>query len=153
MCLSIYNQTNVKKLCIAAQAVQQIIDDGILPEAFDKNRHGEAHKAIVVFDTLAKAAAVVAEEQKDISPFLRYRREILSHSEIGWHLRNLVMNIYEGHGVDLFALFSAADAHHTRIALECLTIYTNPGVSDRHFMNLVAEIGDMNEPNHSEVAA
>lgn len=120
MCYSIYRLTSVMKLCQAAHKVQQLIDDGTLAEAFGRNKNGEAHESITAFNLLAESAATVADEHKAISPFLRYRREILADTPIGDHLRELVMNLAGGTGVDLFALFSIADAPHTRIALECI---------------------------------
>lgn len=153
MCFSIYKLNNVKKLCIAARSVQQIINDGILPEAFGKNRNGEAHQAVVTFDALAKAEAIVAEEQKAISPFLRYRREILANSPAGEHLRDLVMNLTGGYSVCLFDLFTVADAANVRIALECIVSAANNPQNDRHLSNLAAEITDTMLPSHSEVVA
>lgn len=120
MCYSIYRLTNVMKLCLAAQKVQQLIDNGTLAEAFGRNKNGEAHESVVAFNLLAESAATVADEHKDISPFLRYRREILADTPSGEHLRELVVNLAGGHSVDLFALFTVADSQQIRIALECI---------------------------------
>lgn len=144
MCFSIYKQSNVRKLCMAARNVQQIIDDGTLPEAFNKNRNGEAHRAVVAFDVLATTAAAVIEEQKDVSPFLRYRREVLADGDMAKHLRALLFNLWGGRqGLNLSLLFMNADEHHTRIALEMITSYTRHGENDPQFMALAAEIRDM----------
>lgn len=136
MCFSIYKQSNVMKLCLAGQNVQKIIDDGTLPEAFDKNRHGEAHKSVVAFDLLAKAVAVVIDEHKEVSPFLRYRREILADTDIGSILRELVLNLGGGVSVDLFELLTVADDHHTRIALECIADAARHPVGYTHIIEL-----------------
>lgn len=136
MCYSIYRLTSVMKLCLAAQKVQMLIDDGILPEAFNKNRHGEAHECVAAFNLLAESAATVADERKDVSPFLRYRREILSDTAIGAHLRELVLNLAGGVSVDIFALLTVADAPHTRIALECIAHAANRPQGDSTILEL-----------------
>ncbi len=136
MCYSIYRLTSIMKLCLAAQQVQRLIDDGILPEAFNKNRNGEAHDCVAAFNLLAESAATVADERKDISPFLRYRREILAATPIGDHLRELVMNLAGGHSVDLFALFTVADKAHIRIALECIAHAANHPQLDASVLEL-----------------
>ena len=142
MCFSVYKQSNILKLCLAAQNVQKLIDDGTLPEAFDKNRHGEAHKAVVAFDLLAKAAAVVVDERKEVSPFLRYRKEIMGGGDTATSLQSVVLNLWGGRHCNLSTLFMNADPHHTRIALECIASYTHHGENDLHFMNLASEIVD-----------
>lgn len=120
MCYSIYRLTSVMKLCQAAHKVQQLIDDGTLAEAFGRNKNGEAHESIAAFNLLAESAATVTEEHKAVSPFLRYRNEIMADTTIGGHLRKLVMCLSGGFLVDLAALFSIADPHHHRIALELI---------------------------------
>ena len=150
MCFSIHNQKSILKLVAAAQYVQQIIDDGILPEAFNRNKNGEAHTAVVAFDTLAKAAAQVAEENKQVSPFIHYRKEILGEYETAARLRALVMNLWGGRQHNLGLLFMHADPHHTRIALECIASYTRLGENDPHFMALANSINQ--QQNHEEAA-
>lgn len=68
MCYSIYRLTSVMKLCMAANQVQQLIDNGTLAEAFGRNKNGEAHDCIAAFNVLAETSATVADERKDISP-------------------------------------------------------------------------------------
>lgn len=136
MCYSIYRLTSVMKLCQAAHKVQQLIDDGTLAEAFGRNKNGEAHDCIAAFNLLAETSAAVADERKDISPFLRYRREILADTPTGEHLRELVMNLAGGTSVDLFALFTVADQSHTRIALECIAHAANHPQLDASVLEL-----------------
>lgn len=139
MCFSIYNQTNVMKLCVAAQNIQKIIDDGILPEAFNKNRNGEAHTSVVAFDALATAAAVVIDERKDVSPFLRYRKEIMGDAQASEWLRALVLDLCRRDS-SIGKLFAYTDQHYKRIALECIASHINSGQNDRHFMELLSDI-------------
>lgn len=136
MCYSIYRLTSVMKLCLAAGQVQKLIDEGTLAEAFNRNKNGEAHECIAAFNLLQESSATVADERKDISPFLRYRREILAATPIGDHLRELVMNLAGGHSVDLFALFTVADPAHTRIALECIAHAANHPQLDASILEL-----------------
>lgn len=151
MCYSIYRLTSVMKLCLAAQKVQMLIDDGILPEAFNKNRHGEAHECVAAFNLLAESAAVVADEHKDVSPFLRYRTEILGNCDTAAAMRGLVLNLWGAGPCNLGFLFMNADPHHTRIALECIAAYTQRGENDPHFMKLADDIRAMEQP-HEEAA-
>ena len=151
MCYSIYRLTSIMKLCMAAQQVQRLIDDGILPEAFNKNRHGEAHECVAAFNLLAESVATVADENKEVSPFLRYRQEILGHYGTAAALRSLTMNLWGGAPCRLGALFMNADPHHARIALECIAAYTQRGENDPHFMRLAEDIRAMEQP-HEEAA-
>ena len=88
MCYSIYRLTSIMKLCMAAQQVQRLIDDGILPEAFNKNRHGEAHECVAAFNLLAEAAATVAERTPvhektlDAHPAVKHFRLIKNHAQL-----------------------------------------------------------------------
>lgn len=146
MCYSIYRITSIMKLCIAAQQVQQLVDNGTLAEAFNKNRKGEAHECVTAFNLLAESVAIVADEHKEVSPFLRYRQEILGNYGTAAALRSLTMNLWGGSPCRLGALFMNADPHHTRIALECIAAYTQRGENDPHFMKLADDIRAMKQP-------
>ena len=149
MCYSIYRLTSVMKLCQAAHKVQQLIDDGTLAEAFGRNKNGEAHESITAFNLLAESAATVTDEHKAISPFLRYRSEIMAPGPMAESVRSLVMNLWGGRRCNLSALFMNADPHFTRIALECIASYTHHGENDLHFMAVADLINDLER----EVAA
>lgn len=149
MCLAVFNLKTVMKLGHAAQHVQKLVDDGTLAEAFGKNKGGEAHECVTAFNLLGEAAAAVGEEYKEVSPFLRYRKEIMGFGNTPLALRALVLNLWGGRPFNLGLLFMNADPHHTRIALECIASYTHLGENDRHFMNLASEIRDAQD----EVAA
>lgn len=142
MCYTVLPKSKVQKLCIAAQAVQQLLDDGTLAAAFVNTDDGAVHKAAAGFDVLAARVDDVLAEQKIVSPFLRYRPEILGHYETAGRLRALVMNLWGGRPVNLSLLFQQADARHTCIALECIASYTHYGENDTFFMTLAAEIID-----------
>lgn len=149
MCLSVFNLKTIMKLGHAAQHIQKLVDDGTLAEAFGKNKSGEAHECVTAFNLLGEAAAAVGEEYKEVSPFLRYRKEIMGGGYTPAALRELVMNLWDGRECNLGALLKNSDQHHTRITLECIASYAHLGENDRHFMNMVSEIRD----SQDEVAA
>ena len=142
MCYSIHKLTGVMRVCMAAQAVQQLIDDGTLAEAFGKNKANEAHQCVAAFNLLQETAAQLLDERKEVSPFIRYRKEILATGDIAGTLRNLVLNLWNGGACNLSYLFRNADPYHTRIALECVAAYTHHGENDRHFMDLAQLISE-----------
>lgn len=127
-----------------AQTVQTIVSDGTLAAADREPPHHPAqNRAVAAFDILALSCGRVANDLKDVSPFLRHRREILEPGrEDAEQLRALVLNLWNGTPCNLGALLLGADAHHTRIALECMVSYSNIGASYPHFPNLVRDIID-----------
>ena len=129
------------KLIAAAQTVQTLVSDGTLAAADREPPHHPAqNRAVAAFDILALSCGLVANDLKDVSPFLRYRREILEPGrEDAEQLRALVLNLWNGTPCNLGALLLGADAHHTRIALECVVGYSNHGEQDQHFTALAAE--------------
>lgn len=128
------------KLIAAAQTVQTIVSDGTLAAADREPPHHPAqNRAVAAFDILALSCGLVANDLKDVSPFLRYRREILGESETATTLRALVLCMRKGAPCNLGALLRGADAHHTRVALECVVGYSNHGEQDQHFTALAAE--------------
>lgn len=139
-------RTPVRKLLGAAQNVQSLLDDGTLGDALGKNRAHAINLAITAFDVLAEGAAnlLLLTEMQDLSPFLRYRREVLAEGDMAKHLRNIVMNLWSAWaGLALGVAFTEFDEHHTRIALEMIASYTRHDERDPQFMALAAEIRDM----------
>lgn len=147
MCYIVLPRTPVRKLLGAAQNVQSLIDDGTLAAAFGKPDGSNATTlAVTAFDVLSDGAAnlLLLTEMQDLSPFLRYRREVLAEGDMAQHLRALVLNLWGGlPGLNLFVMFINADEHHTRIALEMIASYTRHGECDPQFMALAAEIRGM----------
>lgn len=140
MCLSIYKLTSVMKLCFAAQNVQKLIDDGTLQNSFSGSDPQATQAAIAAFDALAENTSIVLDERKEISPFLRYRREILGHEQMATDLRALTMNLWNGCECKMNLIFSNADQHHMRIALELIASYTRLRNRDTYFTSIVQEI-------------
>lgn len=143
MCFIVVSPTPIRKLCGAAKNLQDLLTDGTLSAAFDKqNEHGTG-LAVAAFDALAESAAAVEAQLKGVSPFLRYRREILAEGPMAANLRRLALNLYnDRQGVRLSTFFQNADEHYTRIALEMIAGYTRQGETDPHFMTLATDINE-----------
>jgi hypothetical protein len=135
-------QSRLDRLSGAAANLQSLLDDGTLAAAFNK-AETDAHStqlAVTAFDVLAEQNAQLLASQKAVSPFLRYRSEILAEGETPRRLRALVLNLWNGADANLSALFMNADEHHTRLALECIVSYSANGENDRHFMDLAVDV-------------
>lgn len=140
----------VQQLVVAALHIQNLLDNGTLANAWGEGKPDQLNAAVTAFDHLDETAKALASEEKIVTPFLRYRAEILGKNETAARLRALVMNLWGGRPANLSRLFMGAGDHHTRIALECIVSYTQHGENDTHFMGLASEIAAMDQ---SEVAA
>lgn len=150
MCYIVLPQTPVRKLLGAAANINELLGNGTLSAACSTAEPEATARAVVAFDQLTETANAVCNEIKGVSPFLRFRREILATDEdpnvkdIPGTLRQLVLNLWGGEAyVDLGFLFRNADEHHTRIALELITSYRNRSDLDPHFVELAREVHDI----------
>lgn len=143
MCLIVIPQRPIQQLCAAAQQLQSMMDDGTIPAACNGGKPEQLDAAVAAFDRLTEATARVIAEQKQVSPFLRYRQEILGNYDTASRLRDMVMNLWNGRQANLSLLFHNADERHTRIALECIASFTGHGENDHHFMALADEINEL----------
>lgn len=150
MCFIVLPKPPVQRLMVAALHVQNQLDNGTLTAAWGEGKPDQINAAVTAFDRLQEAVTALGNEEKIVTPFLRYRQEILGHYETAERLRSLVLNLWAGQPVNLSLLFMGADERHTRIALECIVSYTQHGENDSHFMGLASEIAEM---RHGEVAA
>lgn len=150
MCFTVLPARPVQQLVVAAQTIKALMNDGTLTAAFGDAKPDQTQAAIAAFDRLNECATTLAGEQKQVSPFLRYRKEIIGNYETAQRLRELVLNLWGGRQCRLGMLFMTADERHTRIALELIASYTHYGENDSHFMGLASEII---ENETSEVAA
>lgn len=147
MCFIVVPQNQLRKLVAAAQNVQALIDDGTLPAAFTNPSDHATTLAVTAFDVLAANAAQVGIQLGGVSPFLRFRREILAEGPMAAGLRRLALNLFnDRQGVRLSTFFINADEYHTRIALDLIAGYTKQGENDPHFMTLCREITDALDP-------
>lgn len=143
MCYIVLPQTPVRKLLGAAQHLQQLVDDGTIAAASVETAPEAAYRTISAFDVLNETARAVSAEQKAVSPFIRYRREILAETPMGSRLRSLVFCLREpASPYSLNRLFLYADDYHKRIVLDLIASYANRGEADPHFMSLASEIAD-----------
>lgn len=134
------NKHPLHALLAAAHNMQNQMNNGSIPAAFGDGTPDQVNDTISAFDNLAACAKRVELADKQISPFLRYRREILGNYTTAAHLQALVLNLWGGYPSNLLMLFQVADEHHTRIALELITSYTNYGENDSQFMSLGMEL-------------
>lgn len=143
MCFIALPRPPVQQLIVAAQHIQNLMENGTLAAAFSDGNQDQTATAITGFDRLQEAATRLAGEQKAVTPFLRYRREILADNNTAAHLRDLVLNLWGGRPANLSLLFMGADEHHTRVALECIASYSTHGENDSQFMMLSSEIAEI----------
>lgn len=138
----VIDKGNLRALIEAARTLQNLMNDGTISAAFDTGNDEQIHTTVSAFDNLTSCAARVSAQDKAASPFVRYRREIMGEYETAGRLRHLVLNLWGGAECNLSKLFWGADEHHTRIALECITCYSQYGENDTFFMSLATEIAE-----------
>lgn len=144
MCFIALPKRPVQQLIVAALNIQNMLDNGTLISALGDGKADDINTAVAAFDRLKESAEALAnEEKKIVTPFLRYRQEILGNYETAKRLRALVMNLWGGRPANIGLLFQGADERHTRIALECIVSYATHGENDSQFMGLASEIFDM----------
>ncbi|UCV02329.1 hypothetical protein [Dechloromonas denitrificans] len=151
MCFTVLPQRPVQQLVVAAQAIQQLIDDGTMTAAFVDafSTPNQTNTVIAAFDRLQECTKALAGEHKQVSPFLRYRREIMDSTPAGAYLQRFVLSLYSGHPVPLRPMIERFGDHEMRIFLECIAHFLNHGDRDSQFMTIAMEIAEAT----AEVAA
>lgn len=145
MCFTVLPQRPVQQLLAAANTVQKLMDDGTMTAAFIDafSKPEQTNTVSAAFDRLQECTKALASEQKHVSPFLRYRREILAETLAGQRLRMLVLNLYsEAQIVSLRRIFECCGDHEIRVALECIVYFSANGDRDSQFMTLAMEIAE-----------
>ena len=144
MCLIVIPSNTLARLEAAATSVQMLVDDETLSRAYVHNDEEAQAAAIAAFDKLAECVIASLAEHKTLSPFIRYRVEVLDEFNLtAKSLRRLVLNLWNGmEGLNLSGLFWNADPLHTRIALEMIASYSHRGEKDAAFMDLARQIRD-----------
>lgn len=143
----------LQRLLGAAANVQTLMDDGTLAAAFEARDPDCTNQAVTAFDALNTARAIVAEEIKAASPFLRYRREIMADTPAGAALRAMVLSLYGRVAFPIRDVFEHFGEHDCRVALECLTSFAANGDRDSQFMSLGLELAQGDDESAIEVAA
>ena len=127
----------VFRLANAARMLLESINAGEL-QAID----GKEGKATEVADALQRALSDITNTYPDqVSPFLRYRKEIMGDYTMAGHLRDLVVHLWwHKCRTNLKQMLECADPHHTRIVLELIESYCRNGDRDESFMSMAYEI-------------
>lgn len=142
MCLIVIPSNTLTRLVAASQVVQSLVDDETLSRAYVHSDDEAQAASVAAFDKLAECAASALAEHKDVSPFIRYRKEALDETNpTARSLRRLVRNLYGGQtGLDLFGYFMYSDPLYKRIALEMIASFSHRGDEDYAFHTLAGEI-------------
>ncbi len=132
--LNVQDQTQLQRLIAAGNTVLEQVQNGQL--------FADPTAAAVAYDRLEQAIApVTGRLLHSLSPFQRYRSEILARTPMGGALRSLVLNLHDGEpGLNLHMILLAGDEHTVRIAMELQAAYANTKGSCRSFGYLVREI-------------
>lgn len=128
-------QLEVLRLITAGHAVIEKASNGDLFAGSEKSME----RSVVALDDLENAlASVVHALPNIISPFLRFRREILANDAGGEMLRQLVLHLglESGGTINLHKLLSCLSANKANIALDMMEQFANHGINDPHFLDL-----------------
>lgn len=154
MCLIVIPSSTLARLEAAAISVQSLVDEETLSRAYVHSDEEAQAAAVSAFDKLAECTASAMAEHKAVSPFIRYRKEVLDECNLtAKSLRRLVLNLWNGMpGLNLSAYFWNADPLYIRIALDMIASYSQRGEKDAAFMDLAREIRDRFEHELGDVA-
>ena len=94
MCFTTLPKQAVNQMIIAAQHLQELLKNGTLDAAMTGHDPDKTATAVTAFDRLHECTTRLAGEQKNVSPFLRYRSEIMAETPAGKRLRMLTLNLY-----------------------------------------------------------
>lgn len=150
----VVTKLNLERLLGCVADIHVMAEDGVLSAALFDHDVAGLSEIISALDKLVESSIQVRHEQKIVSPFLRYRREILADTPAGQRLRMLVLNLYsEAQAVSLRRIFEALGEHEMRVALECIAHFADNGDRDSQFMSLAMEIAEAISHEAVEVAA
>lgn len=150
----VVTKLNLERLLGCVADIHAMAEDGVLSAALFEHDADGLSETISALDKLVESSIQVRHEQKIVSPFLRYRREILADTPAGQRLRMLVLNLYsEAQAVSLRRIFEALGEHEMRVALECIAHFADNGDRDSQFMSLAMEIAEAISHEAVEVAA
>lgn len=127
---------HTRRLIEAAESVQLLLDNGDLFASDD----AATDRAVKALDELHAASTHARAYQSTalLSPFVRYRQEILGQYGTAHRLQALVLHLWNNDDwpVKLADLMACADERHERIAIELIASYGHNGENDPHFMAL-----------------
>lgn len=127
---------HASRLIEAAESVQLLLDSGDLFASDD----AATDRAVKALDELQAASTLARQYQSAalLSPFERYRTEILGCHTTAYRLQALVLHLWNNDDwpVKLANLMASADEKYERIAIELIASYGHNGENDPHFMAL-----------------
>lgn len=127
---------HTSRLIAAAESVQLLVDSGDLFAGDDS----ATDRAVKALDELQAASTLASQYQTAalLSPFERYRNEILGCHSTAYRLQALVLHLWNNDDwpVKLANLMASADERYERIAIELIASYGHNGENDPHFMAL-----------------
>jgi len=128
------------RLITASLAVLETVHNGQLFANSDVATAGN----VEAFQNLQIAVdAAIHALPKTVSPFLRYRIEVMEESLYGEMLRGLVLHMVADAGfqyLSMHALLKCMDSIHTRIAMEMIEAFSKIGPDDRDLRSLAQQI-------------
>ena len=135
----LFNTQEVTRLGAAAQAVLTMIQTGEMFADHAKDLATEAADRL-------ESAIEALQFPGTVSPFLKYRSEVMGEYSTAHKLRALVLHLWnDNYPVRLSHLFGFSDERHTKIALEMIVSYTHHGERDEYFMDLAQQLREMAE--------
>lgn len=142
--LHLLETSKLTPVLTSAQRLLDMIENGTL---FSEDPADKA-EAVIVADRLqtniTEAVRALSDVTRDVSPFLRHRREILGSYTTAQRLAALTLHLWNSHNeADLPCLLRNADRRHKAIALELIASYAEHGENDPLFMHLADEIRDL----------
>lgn len=143
MCFQVITKKSLVRLVAASRHLIELLNNGTLAQACGPEEADQMTRSVAAFDLLEGATDGVSGEMKEASPFLRFRREILSEAPVQGGLQDLVLalNGTPFHEVNYGHLLTS-DAYRARIALDCVAAYSCSGGNDPHFRALVTDISN-----------
>lgn len=128
------------RLITSSLGVIAVAHDGTL---FHQKSDAQIQKVVEALDRLEEDTALAVKSlPKEVSPFLRYRMEILGNTVAGLNLRYLVCHLSGDKSYqyfDIARVLQEFNSHHAMIALELIHAYAiNP--HDSTFLLLVVAV-------------
>lgn len=141
MCFQVIPKKSLVRLVAASRHLLELLNNGTLAQACGPEEADQITRSVAAFDLLEEATEGVSGEMKEASPFIRFRREILSEAPVQGGLQDLILalNGTPLHEVNYGHLLTS-DAYRARIALDCIAAYSCSGGNDPHFRALIPDI-------------
>lgn len=142
-------QSPMVRLITSSLGVIAAVNDGTL---FHQKTDAQKQKVVEALDRLEEDTELAVKAlPKEVSPFMRYRMEILSNTVAGMNLRYLVCHLSgdkEYQYFDIARVLIDFNTHHANIALELIQAFAiNP--HDATFLLLVDSVREITNTQDS----